>query len=291
MTQQTSTFKISYDIPEAANHTIDAELLGESIISTARLIKNTNKILNGEDAELNIEVKAPAPGSVVVEFVTLLNSAGINPLTTLGFVAGTVPGAATVLGAIQALQSRKVTLVEEEEEDEVQLKLSDNNAINLPVEVAKVALNRDVRKNLEKIINDPIHGAQSGQVIFKNENDENVVNIPVEQISFYKKPSKAVVEDVEEIEEDKEIRFVRVNFDGVTGWKIELPDRSEVAVKMSDETFIERVNQSQQKFSKEDLFSVSLKTVVTKKHGTKPTFKREITRVKRHRKNEEDKII
>lgn len=291
MSQQVSTFKISYDIDKTSDHTIDAELLGESIVSTARLIKNTNKILNGEDAELNIDIKAPAEGSLVVEFVTLLSSAGINPLTTLGFVAGSVSGAATVLGALQELKSRKITLVEEEEDNEVKLKLSDNSTLNLPSEIAKITLNKGVRKNLEKIINDPIHGAHSGSVIFKNENDKSVVNIPVNQVSYYKKQSKSVVDEVDDIDEDKEVRFVKVNFDGVTGWQVKLPDNSVVSVRMSDEDFIERVNQSRQKFSKEDLFSVRLKTVVTKRHGTKPSYKREITRVKRHRKNEEDKII
>lgn len=291
MSQQLSTFKISYDIDETSDHTIDAELLGESIISTARLIKNTNKLLNGEEAELSIDVKAPTEGSVVVEFITFLNTTGINPLTTLGFVATTVPAAATVLGVLQQLKSRKITLVEETKDGEIQLKLSDNNVIYLPPEVAKIALNRDVRKNLERIINDPIHGAKSGQVIFKSENDVEVVSIPVNQVNYYKKPSNTVVEDIEETEEDREIRFVKVNFDSVTGWQIKLPDDSLVTVRMSDEAFIERINQNRQKFSKEDLFSVSLKTVETKKHGTKPTFKREITKVKRHRKNKEDKII
>lgn len=294
MTQQTLTFKISYDIDETADHTIDAELLGESIISTARLIKNTNKLLNGEDAVVEIDVKAPAEGSLVVEFVTYLNSVGINPLTTLGFVAGTVPTAATVLGALQQLRSRKIKLVEEVEDDEtdaVKLTLRDNSVITLPPEVAKVALNKDARQNLEKIFNDPIQGAQTGQVIIKNADDESVVNIPVNQVEYYKKPSRTLVDEVEEIEEEKEVRFVKVNFDGVNGWQIKLADGSLASIRMSDEAFIERINQNRQAFSKDALFSVTLKTIVTRKHGTNPSYKREITRVRRHRASEENRII
>lgn len=291
MTQQTSTFKISYDIDETSDHTIDAELLGQSIMSTAQLIKNTNKLLNGEDSELIVDVKAPAEGSVIVEFITLFNAAGINPLTTLGFVAGVVPAAATVLGALSQIRSRKVIRVEEVENDEVQLKLNDDNTIDLPSDIAKIVLNNEVRKSLEKIIKDPIHGASSGSVIIKNADNVDVMSIPVSNIEYFKRPTKITVDEVDETIEPKEIRFTKVNFDGVTGWQIKLPNDSLVSARMSDEAFIERINQNRQQFSKEALFSVSLKTTVTHKHGAAPSYKREVLNVRRHRANAEDRII
>ena len=96
-TKTKQVFKISYDTDETIDHTIDAEHLGQAIISTAKALKNADKIINGESSELELDVQAHSEGSFVVEFVTFINSVGINPLTVLGFVTGNGV-AATVLG-------------------------------------------------------------------------------------------------------------------------------------------------------------------------------------------------
>ena len=51
-------FQISYDTLETANHTIDAEKLGEAIVSMSKVLKNANKVINGEESELSLEVEA-----------------------------------------------------------------------------------------------------------------------------------------------------------------------------------------------------------------------------------------
>lgn len=99
----------------------------------------------------------------------------------------------------------------------------------------------------------------------------------------FKTIAQNVVEEITEITERKEIYFTKVNFESSTGWQIRLPDDSLVAVTMKDEAFIERVNQQDEKFSKTALFSVQLKTIKTHRHGTSPTYKRELLEVVRQR--------
>jgi hypothetical protein len=283
------TFEISYDTSETANHTIDAEKLGAAIISTSKALKNADKILNGEESELGLEVKAHSEGSFVVEFVTYINSLGVNPLSVLGFSGG-VMSASTVLGAIAQIRSRKIKLTEKTDTGVTRLFFSDDESIEVPDNVAKLVLNRDMRKDLDTVIKAPLVGTENAKVTLKDA-DENEVVFDSDDVLSFKVPAETIVDEITETEETKDIRFAKINFEGTAGWQIRLPDNEIVTVKMSDNLFINRIRGNAQNFVKDDLFSVIIKT--TKKHrvGNAPIYKREITRVVRHRVRPEAKII
>ena len=58
---------------------------------------------------------------------------------------------------------------------------------------------------------------------------------------------------------------------------------------MKDDVFIERVNKKNQEFTKTSMFSVKLNTIKKHRHGTTPTYKREIIEVLRQRTGTENK--
>lgn len=276
-------FQISYDTKETADHTIDAEKLGEAIVSMSRVLKDTNKLINGEDSELSLEVKAHNEGSFVVEFVSYLSSSvGINPMSILGFMGATGTGV-TVISALKQLKSRKIKLVEQIEHGMSVLKLNDDTDLILPSQIAELVANKSVRDNFDSIIKSPLEGSTDAKFVIKDYQGENLDTISEEEAKDFKTIAQNIVEEITDEVERKEVYFTKVNFESPTGWQIRLPDDSLVAVTMKDSAFIERVNKQDEKFSKSALFSVKLKTIKTHRHGTSPSYKRELLEVVRQR--------
>jgi hypothetical protein len=275
-------FQISYDTDETEDHTIDAEKLGLAIVSTAKALKNADKTINGESSELDLEVKAHSEGSFVVEFVTYINSAGINPLSVLGFIADSAMPV-TVFGAIQQLASRKIKLVEKIAGGKSKLILNDKTELELPEHVADLIVSKTFREDLENIVKAPLEGATNAKFIVKNENDEVVFSINEDNASSFKTIPLNIVEDENVFTENKNVRFIKVNFEGTSGWQVRFPDNETASVSMKDATFLERINKNKQNFSKGDLFVVKLKVTTTHRHGTSPRYKREVIEVIRNR--------
>jgi hypothetical protein len=275
-------FKISYDTDETIDHTIDAEHLGQAIISTAKALKNADKVINGEDSELELDVKAHSEGSFVVEFVTYINSLGVNPLTVLGFVAGGGV-TATVLGAIKQLNSRKIKLVEKVAGGNTKLHLNDNTSMELPANVAELVVNKAFRKEIETVIKAPLEGAQNAKFIIKDEHGSEVFKVEEAETESYKTLPANIVDEVTDSTATKNVRFTKVNFDSATGWQVKFSDNETAAVTMKDDAFLERMNNNREKFSKGDLFVVKLKITKTHRHGTSPHYKREVIEVVRNR--------
>lgn len=275
-------FQISYDTDETKDHTIDARKLGQAIISTSDALKNADKVINGEGSEIELDVKAHSEGSFVVEFVTYLNNAGINPLSVLGLVPVTA-GTATVFGALKQLGERKIKMVTPSSGGKAKLTLSDKTELELPQVVADLISSKVIRESIDTIVKAPLDGVENAKFIVKNEEGEEVFTISESEVSSYKKMKQNIVEDVTEIEETKNVNFTHVNFDGISGWKVRYTNGDSVTVKMKDEGFLERINKDKEKFSKGDTFAVKIKTTKTHRHGTTPHYSREIITVLRNR--------
>lgn len=279
--EEETIFKISYDTEATSEHKIDAITLGNSIISMARVIKGADAYINAKEEDLKVEVKANSEGSFVVEFVAYLNSAQINPLTTLGVVA-TTAGVATVFGAIQQIKSRKIKLVNKEEDGKSTLHLEDDSSIELPSFIADLVVNKDFRKSVEKVISEPLDGATNAKFIIKDKDDIEILSLTDEECKHFKSIPTNIIDEITETNENTTVRFTRVNFNGPSGWKVDFSNELAVSVTMKDGAFLNKISQNLQQFSKADLYSVKLKIVKTHRHGKQPTYNRAIIEVIRN---------
>ncbi|WP_215810203.1 hypothetical protein [Vibrio alginolyticus] len=258
-------FKLSYDMEETANHTIDAETLGHSILSMTSTIKKASKLLNGENSDLQVEVRAHQEGSFMVEFVTWLNNGGADVLQTLGIASAVgVAGANTVFGAMEELKGRKI-VGSVRRNGKVILKTKDGSDHELEPDVAKILLDKDVRKDIETVFKTPIENKKDAKLIIKNENDDELKVVASEDVATFKKLPQKTLEQVEEETNQMTIHFSQVNFEGATGWKFKLPNGDIESVRMNHEAFINRINQGYEEFSKTKPCLVQMKTVKTTK--------------------------
>ncbi|MBB1272501.1 hypothetical protein [Psychromonas sp. SR45-3] len=274
-------FKISYDTDGTADHTIDAHTLGTSIINMSKLIKEADEHINSKAPDLRVEVKANSEGSFVVEFVTYLQNAGVNPLSVLGLIPVTA-GVATVFGAIKQIKSRKVKLIEKTSTGISKVFLDDETSIELPSHIADLVVNKSFRDSIDKVISRPLSESTNAKFIIKDELDNEVLTITQRESIDFNSITSNVVDQIIDTEEQKTIRFTNINFDGNAGWKAELADRTTVPIIMQDNAFINKISKNNLQFAKADLYSVKLRTVKKIRHGTTPTYKRYVIQVTRN---------
>tara|TARA_R110002124_G_scaffold53671_4_gene153809 strand:+ start:585 stop:1499 length:915 start_codon:yes stop_codon:yes gene_type:complete len=283
-------FKLSYDSTSTADNTIDAEILGRSLINMSELINESTKVINGEDTSARIEVQAHEPGSFVIEFVAWLDNGGMEVLRSLGILSPvSAVGIGSVFAAIKALKNRKQ--VSKTIKDGVaEIKFDDGETIIVTESVDKLISNYAVRNHLDHIVKKTADFEAGAKVKFLNEQDELVEVIQPDEIEYFKAPSRKLLQEETTIEETLNIVFTVVALESKTGWKVRLPNNVEVAVRINDEAFLERIKNRERQFIKGDMFEVKLNTVERRLDG-KVTVTRSIEAVIRHRVDASKKVL
>ncbi|KKO44788.1 hypothetical protein WG68_13160 [Arsukibacterium ikkense] len=287
-------FTISYDMPETEDHTIDAVVLGKSLISMAELIKESDKILNGEHSEVQIDVKANKEGSFAVEFVAWLQEGGIDVLKTIGITAASTTAAgATLFGIVKHLRSRKIqtSLIQTQNGfTKALLTLEDGTQMECDPRVKELLSSHSVRSKLATVIEQPAKNAEGAKIkVFSGDNDEETFVIEQEDVPSFKAPTKRLFQETEVTNRAANVVFIQINNSSRNGWRALIRDE-EFAVKMDDEGFMERMNAKQDFPVKDEMFEVDLET--TKKiYDGKTSYSYRITEVKRHRTTQDRKIL
>ncbi len=288
-------FTLSYDGELTKNHTMSAADLGQSLISMASLISQADKILNGEDSQSKVEVKAHKAGSFEVEFVAWLNAGGIDVLRTLGISAlGATAFSASFFAVLKLLRNRKVAdvLINKDDPSKSYLHLEDNDKIPCTPEIAQLLQSHIVRTEVDNIFRKPLSTDSTAKVKLGVEVDgkSNVNIIPHSDAIFFKAPPKKSLRESIVSTEIKNVFFVQINLESSRGWKAKIQENKEFSVKMDDTSFIDRINLKKDFPVKGELFEVELETTTQHIDGKQSTSYR-ITEVRRHRTTDKGKKI
>ena len=129
---KSKNFSIFYDSDETKDHTIDAEVLGQSLISFSKAVKKADRVINGSDSTLEIDVKAHKEGSFGVTYeITQLLQSSLNVIEYIGITAAT---SAVVGGSVMALinniAGRKMKGVVREGDDKSVIELDDGTTFS-----------------------------------------------------------------------------------------------------------------------------------------------------------------
>lgn len=285
--QQVTEIEIAYGGEAYADHEIDAKTLGEALSSLHDLIENAEKIINGETADAQVNIRATPEGSFTI-LVSVLG--GLNTLQALGLAAGVGLGAGSLMGILDWLRGRQLGEVTIDENSDTATLEVDGEVVNCSNDVQKLVTSPIIRREIDKLVFKPLQTELPSTFNLKTEN-QNVLNITQEQVSIYKAPRSTVEERTHVDTREANVKFTIVNFKGANGWKMTFADGEEVAVKMEDEAFLERVNLNQAAFCKDDLYVVELSETIKESSGQMGKSRYTIIHVIRHRAAAERRLV
>jgi len=276
MAEQIISFK--YDGPSEAlkKHEIDVRVLAKALDSFADLIVAADEAINKESSSAQVLVKANSDSQaafVAGSFgVELLVNVGPEVLKALGFIAGALAGSA--LSVLRDINSNKLATIEIDESDPLaQIVLTNGEVVETSKDVARLIESKDVRNKIAKLIHEPLsgEGISSFQVFEGSLSDDTaqpLFKVDGDEKESFRKPGKILVTTKSEIETVATIEFLAANKQsGKSGWRMKYLGYDDVAVKVADEVFLEKIkNTSGAPKIFAEKFSVNLKSTVTKKH-------------------------
>ncbi|BCD83683.1 hypothetical protein PSm6_00900 [Pseudomonas solani] len=278
-------FSISYDADSGdyKNHEIDATTLSRSIQGVYDIVSEANALMNN-GAEIKLKVTAPAKeGSVITDYLLLATSPqALEVLSYIGFATtGTAIVGGSLVEVVRKLRNRRVSNITIDTDSDFATIEVDGEVIKCNKYVAKLAVDKKVRDALHNVVQAPIAGRKGGKFKILDAQEHSVLEIEQEIATNYLPLPPRSLEKEEISKDTKTAYFVQVNFESNNGWRIKLADGTEHAVTLADEKFMDKVNQNQQTFSKEDLFEITLETRAVYR-TTRSTFNYTILEVTKH---------
>jgi len=271
MKEQIISFKYDGPSERIQGHQIDALVLASALEGFAGLIAAADLAIN--ESESGVKVTAQA-GFVKGSFgVDLIVFADIVILEAIGLIAAV--GAGSVLSVLKDLKGVNVESIEVEEgSDLAKVITSKGDEITTTKTVATLIDNMEVRRQLDKVIHQPLDGDEISSLklfshsIVDAQDDEPTFEIDSSFGACYKKPSTTQT-IVKKITESKAaVEFVAGNRNsGTSGWKMNYLDKKNISVKILDKAFLNKIKKSDAPAIFSGKFKVELKTVVRKKNG------------------------
>lgn len=278
-------FSISYDADSGdyKNHEIDALTLSRSIQGVYDMVAEASALIN-KGAEVKLKVTAPAKeGSVIVDYLLLATSPqALAVLKYLGFTAASAAVAGgSLIEVVKKLKNRRIANVVIEGDSDIAKIEVDGESIECDKFVAKLAVDKKVRSALHSVVQAPVAGRKGAKFKVLDAQENSVLEIEQEAANNYSPLPPKSLEREEIRKETKTAYFVQINFESNNGWRVKLGDGTEHAVTLADETFMDKVNQNKQSFSKEDLFEIIIETKAVYRQ-TRSTFNYTVLEVTRH---------
>lgn len=291
---KTTSFKVFYDADdnELSQHAIDAEDLGNSILSMTKLITKSDDLLNEGNRSIKVLVSNPAEaGSLGIAYTIVeLIPEAINVLKTIGITGaiGAV-GGATALSLIRQLGSSKVISMTRKADTQTTILELEGELIECPTAVAMLVTDPTIRDALISVIQTPLEGKQSPVFKILNEKEEEVLRLEGVQTEEIKPLPRGTLLEKEIDIREVNVKFTQVNFQSEKGWRMEY-NNEEHAVLLTDYEFLAKVRHAEGAISSDDLFAVTLE--VTKTFSARNTTEKYvIKKVIRHRADASRRII
>ncbi len=257
-------FSISYDADDnqLSEHRMDAVLLADAIKNVAQAINRADEILNGENRNIRTYVTAPAKeGSLEVEFIAQLINPELatNILQALGFMTVTGAVVGGVFKALREISGKEIIAVHTSDKhpEFAKLELSDGTTMELPKDEALLTASPAIRSHIKQIVAAPLYHRDEPVFKILNGADELELKFNEPDIKAIKEvKTKFLPPRIDKI--TVIASFSQVNFEGNTGWKIQLDENTIVTAPLLDDAFLNQVAANQQSFKKEDMYKMVL---------------------------------
>lgn len=286
---QTLNLHYDSDNPESPlfNHSMSTSDLTQIIGSFTSLVKEVNKIINGADSEIAIQVHAFEEGSFGILFEVLQSPEALDVLRSLGII---VTGGGITFGglmsAIQKLKRRKITEIKyREKEGDYVISVDGENIICSKTE-KKLITSETVRKTLDNVFSEPLRDSradnlsiQVGIHVDDKVLESSALVLTVADVEDFAAPEKVLEEVSVDKDTEVSIRFKSAFAEQAGDWSIDMFGK-ELKVTILDNNFLSAVNTGTHEISFGKLYKADLRETITTKIGShRKSKKYSITKV------------
>lgn len=282
-------FNVVYDGPALTEHRMDVRDLAPALVAMADLFTASNKLLNGDAAEVRVEVKGSfRAGSFQIELIFVQQflaqirdmfaganaTAAANAWTILGLV-GCVGGGG-VIGLMRKLRARRPHRIEPAGE-QVRIWITESEMIEESAAVWRLWRSQSVRVSLQKTLSPLEREGITSFGVVRNERVELAIDsaeLPVFE------PTNSEGEIVSDSVTRKMLQIESIAFKDGNKWRVH-DGQFPFFASIDDDAFMAKINAGE-RFGKGDVLVVELRQVQTVEAGTLKT-ENHIVKVVEHR--------
>ena len=190
-TDSHSDFAVSFEGEAFANHSMDVRDLAPALIALGQAFDRANVLLNGDRADISLNIRATRPASFEVELVLNQVFQGASDilsgefLTKAALVTELIIGGPTIVAGIVTVIKKcrgKKHRVLEEQPNAVTLEV-DNLRLTVPRSVLTLLDDKSIREQLEAFVR-PLQKEGADRVVFKRDK-ENIESIRHDEAEYF----------------------------------------------------------------------------------------------------------
>ncbi len=271
MDNNNDVFQLIYDGPALASHEMNVRDLAPALLALAQLLEDSNKALNGDSVKITVNLRATDEGSVDIllsvtqslidQAVSLFSGDGATAIVNaqeLLSILGIGGSSTGVIGIIRWLKGRSVKKVTKLKDGNFQLEVEGDKEIRVVShrEIKLFGL-LSVRKGFEAIVKKPLKSPGINKVKFEKDSAPTV-EISDDEAEYFVAPD--IEEEVlGESETTTSLQIVGITFQEGGKWRFSDGNATFYA-DILDEEFLNRVQQNEAAFAKDDILKVTLRT-------------------------------
>lgn len=277
-------FTLTYDGPALQNHEMDVRELAPAMLGVGELFDAMNLLLNGETAEVKVNVRAHEPGcfSVVFDIVQGWKDGAIallsgDMVTSAINLKELLLGGVGLIWWIRKHRGKTPDKVERLSGNMIRVTYGDES-FDVPLELLRLYQDLAVRSALEKVVHRPLQAPGIDLVEFgaRSLPDQRVNAEDADAFRTPEIPERVLVKDVREAA----FSIVSLAFKEDNKWRLHDGSNAVNAV-IRDEEFLARVDRNQIRFAKGDVLICEVE--FTQKQTAKGLVTENIvTKVKQH---------
>lgn len=263
-----TTFQVVYDGHGLQDSTMDVTQLAPALLALGKVMEEANFSLNDSRAKVSLRVKASfQSGCFGIDFdvvqglldqtLTLFKDSPVSTakdiVEYLGFICGSGVGLIQLIKWLKGRVIKEVILFDDGTVEVV----VDGDSIKMELKTIELYRNFKLRQALEKAISDPLEKDGIDSVAFTTDATKGFFTIAKEESRWFKSPeqeSQLLDENTTTIN----LQLVSVSFKDDNKWRFS-DGSSPFFANILDQSFLNRVQQSEESFTAGDILRVKLK--------------------------------
>jgi hypothetical protein len=255
---------LQYEGPAVESGVMDVRQLAPALLATADLMREAHALLNVEGPAPDVHVQATRPGSFYVDLLVADPKLGqqiVEYLTARTTQAGVTLGTMVefVVGSVQLvawLRNRKIARADQIVPGRVRITMADGTTLEVAPETLRLALEAEYRRHLQAMVQ-PL-AAQAGVTGLTVSTSGRSATVTTPDAPAFDVPP-VVQEDLGESDSVVVLRPVNVAFAEGNKWRFSDGETTFYA-SIADRGFIQSVDLGTERFAKNDMLRVQLRT-------------------------------